>query len=258
MSGPFDTRISRRKALAGAGSVGLGALLAACGADGDNTTASVETTTGTTATVQPQTGKDLTALFGEDSACTLTPEETEGPYYFDANAIRSDITEDRDGVPLRLALRVRDAEACAPISNAVVDIWHCDAGGVYSGFESESQAAGGAPTEGGSTGDNRYLRGAQVTDTDGIVQFETVYPGWYQGRTVHIHAKVHVDNATVLTTQLYFDDAVSTEVFERDPYASRTGRETFNDNDFIFDQALVVPVSADGEGYAGAISFDVA
>ncbi len=267
VTGPFDRRINRRGALFGAGSVGLGALLAACGADGEET-ATVETTSGATATVQPRSGEDLTALFGRDSACTLTPEETEGPYYFDPNAIRSDLREDRQGVPLRLALRVRDAAACAPISNAVVEIWHCDAGGVYSGFESASQGAGappggpGAPPSGGGPGagpsdDHRYLRGAQVSDAAGIVQFETIYPGWYAGRTVHIHAKVHVDNATVLTTQLFFDDATSAAVFERPPYSSRSGRDSFNADDSIFDPSLLVPLSAQGKGYLGAISFDV-
>ena len=92
------------------------------------------------------------------------------------------------------------AGECAPIKDAVVDIWHCDAGGVYSGFE-----AG----EG-----ERFLRGTQVTNADGIAEFTTIYPGWYQGRTVHIHAKVHLDSQTVLTTQLFFDDAVSAQVYD--------------------------------------------
>lgn len=254
MSGPLEQRISRRAALAGAGSVGLGALLAACGADdGGGTTTSVETTTGAEATVQPKSGKNLAALFGDDSACTLTAEDTEGPYYFDANSIRSDITEDRDGVPLRLALRVRGAGVCEPLENAVVDIWHADAGGVYSGFESQSAAAGGESPD----GSEKFLRGAQVTDSDGIVQFKTIYPGWYQGRTVHLHAKVHLDNATVLTTQLYLDDEVSDAVFTRDPYASRGSRETTNGDDFIFDESLVVPLGEEGDGYLGAISLDV-
>ena len=98
-----------------------------------------------------------------------------------------------------LALRVREADGCTPIENAIVDIWHCDAGGVYSGFDDG---------EG-----ERFLRGAQATNEDGIARFTTIYPGFYQGRTVHIHAKVHLDRQTVLTTQLYFDDAVSDRVF---------------------------------------------
>ena len=124
----------------------------------------------------------------------LTPEETEGPYYFDVDSIRSDIREDREGVRLRLAFRVRDAQSCEPIENAVVDIWHCDALGSYSGSSLREGAGGGAAHD-----DETYLRGAQATNADGIVEFKTVYPGWYQGRTVHIHAKVHLDKQTVLT-----------------------------------------------------------
>ncbi len=243
----MTNRINRRQALAGMGSVSLGALLAACGGGDDSrepTTAEVETTTGATTTVEPQGGAgDLASMFDETSSCTLTPEETEGPFYIDADAIRSDIREDRDGTALRLGVRVRDAESCEPIRNAVVDIWHCDAGGAYSGVQGDAE---------------RFLRGAQVTDRDGIVEFTTIYPGWYPGRTVHIHAKVHLDSATVLTTQLYFDEAVTARAFEAEPYASRTGRDTFNENDMIFDEALLMDLSEDGDGYLALASFDVA
>ena len=240
-----ERRINRRQALAGIGSVSLGALLAACGGDDDatSTTTSVATTEGET-TVQSRSGSDLAELFDDTSACTLSPEETEGPYYFDADKIRSDIREDREGAELRLAIRVRDAESCEALRNAVVDIWHADAGGVYSGFDSGAGEV--------------FLRGAQVTDADGIVEFTTVYPGWYQGRTPHIHAKVHLDNVTVLTTQLYFDDAISTTVYERgSPYKPDEGRVT-NDTDGIFDAALILDLSEEGDGYLGTISFDVA
>jgi protocatechuate 3,4-dioxygenase beta subunit len=240
-------RVDRRQALGAFGTVGLGALLAACGGDrrGGSATA-VPTEEGGTATVEPQAtpSEDTAGLFGDESSCTLTPEETEGPYYFDADAIRSDIREDRDGTPLRLAVRVRGADSCEPLRNAVVDIWHCDAGGVYSGFDAGQG--------------ERFLRGAQVTNRDGIVEFETVYPGWYPGRTVHIHAKVHLDRTTVLTTQLYFDDAVSDRVFADEPYASRGERDQRNDTDGIFDDALLLDLSREGDGYVGAISFDVA
>jgi protocatechuate 3,4-dioxygenase beta subunit len=240
-------RINRRQALAGIGGVSLGALLAACGGDDSaepTATTEVETTTGATTTVEPQGGGgDLASLFDETSSCTLTPEETEGPFYIDADAIRSDIRDDREGATLRLAVRVRDAERCEPIRNAVVDIWHCDAAGTYSGVQGDSE---------------RFLRGAQVTDRDGIVEFTTIYPGWYPGRTVHVHAKVHVDSATVLTTQVYFDEEITAAVYEEEPYSSRAGRDTFNDNDSIFDQALVLDLSTSDGGYLGLASFDVA
>jgi protocatechuate 3,4-dioxygenase beta subunit len=242
-------KIDRRQALSAFGTVSLGALLAACGED------NVPTTDGGSATVEPQatTSPDTASRFGQDSNCTLTPEMTEGPYYFDADAIRSDIREDREGTELRVAIRVRDSE-CEPLSNAVVDIWHCDAGGLYSGFESAS--TGGARDE--RSDDERYLRGAQVTNKDGIAEFTTIYPGWYRGRTVHIHAKVHLDRSTVLTTQLFFDDDVSARVYEREPYRSHGERDQFNDSDGLFDEALLLELSREGDAYVGTISFDVA
>jgi protocatechuate 3,4-dioxygenase beta subunit len=241
-------KVDRREALAAFGTVGLGALLGACGGDdgGGATTTAVPTTEGGTATVQPQTtpSPDTADLFADTPSCTLTPELTEGPYYFDADAIRSDIREDREGVQLNLAIRVRDASSCDPLPNAVVDIWHCDAGGEYSGFDSG---------EG-----ERYLRGTQVTNRRGIVEFTTIYPGWYQGRTVHIHAKVHLDRTTVLTTQLFFDEDVTDAVYARAPYSGRGDPDQRNDGDPIFAEQLVLATTPDGDGYLGVMSFDVA
>jgi hypothetical protein len=100
--------------------------------------------------------------------------------------------------------------------------------------------------------------GAQVTDADGIVEFVTVYPGWYQGRTVHVHAKVHIDNSTVLTTQLFFDEDVTDAVYAKEPYTSAGGRDTRNVDDTIFDDNLVLTLSEDGEGWLALITVDVA
>jgi protocatechuate 3,4-dioxygenase beta subunit len=235
-------RMSRRRALGAFGTVSLGALLGACGNDEPR----VATTDGGDATVEPKTepSSSLADKLDRGASCAPTVEQTEGPYYFDADAIRSDIREGRPGTPLVLAVRVRSGEECTPVEDAIVDIWHCDAGGVYSGFE-----AG----EG-----ERFLRGAQATNEDGIARFTTVYPGFYQGRTVHIHAKVHLDNATVLTTQLYFDDAVSDRVFAAQPYADQGEREQRNDSDGIFDESLVLTLERAGEGYLGLMNFDVA
>jgi protocatechuate 3,4-dioxygenase beta subunit len=251
----MDHAFSRRHALAAFGSVSLGALLAACGSGGDSST-EVRTTDGDTTTVEPKTkaAGATSELFDDSSSCTLTVEETEGPYYFDADSIRSDIREDRRGTRLRLALRVRDAGSCEPLKNAVVDIWHCDAGGLYSGFESAST---GGPGRGSRTDDEKYLRGAQVTNADGIVEFVTVYPGWYQGRTVHIHAKVHVDNQTALTTQFFFDEDVTARVYEQSPYSGHEGRDVFNQGDNIFDQSLLLALSKESDGYLGKISLDI-
>jgi protocatechuate 3,4-dioxygenase beta subunit len=233
--------ISRRQALAGFGSVSLGALLAACSGDEDSPTARVETSQGTTSTVEPKgSSSDLASRFDDAATCTQTAEQTEGPFYFDVDRIRSDIREDREGAMLRLGVRVRDAAECEPIGNAVVDIWHCDAEGSYS--------------EPGET----YLRGAQVTNADGIVEFTTVYPGWYPGRTVHIHAKVHLDRQTVLTTQFYFDDTVSAHVFVDDPYPGESNRDGFNQSDGLYDRNLELTLSEEDDGYRGLITLDVA
>jgi protocatechuate 3,4-dioxygenase beta subunit len=252
-------KMDRRQALAVLGSVSLGSVLAACGGGG-NDTSQVTTTDGATTTVQSKTETSAATaeLFDKSASCSLTPQETEGPYYFDVDSIRSDIREDREGTLLRLALRVRDAKSCEPLENAVVDIWHCDALGIYSGYESASTGgAAGGPGGGASGPTDDEIRGAQVTNADGIVEFKTVYPGWYRGRTVHIHAKVHLDKATVLTTQLFFDEKVTERVNARKPYSGDSGRDTFNDTDNIFDERLLLTLSKRGSGYLGVMTFDV-
>ena len=260
-AGPNEdaARFSRRQALAGASAVTLGGILAACG--GGEETTQVTTTNGGTATVQAKTDgrAAATELFDQAASCSLAPEQTEGPYYFDVDKIRSDVREDRDGTPLRLALRVRDeAAGCEPIENAVVEIWHCDALGTYSGFGSASTGGGGPPPGGGTTTDDEtFLRGAQVTNADGIVQFKTIYPGWYPGRTVHIHAKVHLDRTTLLTTQLYFDDDFSAQIYAEPPYSQDEGPDTLNSDDGIFDASLLLTLTRDGDGVTGVMTFDV-
>ncbi|MEU7980460.1 hypothetical protein AB0B63_18250 [Micromonospora sp. NPDC049081] len=284
-------RVSRRRLIAGVGSIGLAGLLAACGRD------SGTVTTSTGQTVSPQatasTSADLAALFGAANTCTLTASTTQGPYYFDADKIRNDIREDRAGTRLRVAIRVQDSEQCGPLANAVVEIWHCDAAGLYSGAEAQSSGAsgggaapggnppggasggtpptgtppgGGAAPGGGGAGsaadltptdDKRYLRGAQVTNADGIVEFTTIWPGWYRGRTTHIHAMVHLGDDRVLTTQMMFDEALNTRVYADAPYAAHTGRDTFNDNDNIFAESMLMKVVEDGDGYLSVINFSV-
>ncbi len=186
-------------------------------------------------------GHTDTSLLDKAARCTRTAEETEGPFYFEVDRVRSDIREGRDGATLRLGVRVRDAGAgCDPIPNAVVDIWHCDATGSYS--------------EPGET----YLRGLQVTNRDGIAEFTTIYPGWYPGRTVHIHGKVHLDKRTVLTTQFYFADSFTDRVFAREPYASDRGRDAFNATDPLYERDLELTLSKERAAYVGLITLDVA
>ncbi|MFY1626719.1 hypothetical protein ACN261_13530 [Micromonospora sp. WMMD723] len=278
-------RVSRRRLIAGVGSIGLAGLLAACGRDGGTVTTSTGETVSPQATAS--TSADLAALFGAANTCTLTASTTQGPYYFDADKIRSDIREDRAGTRLRVAIRVQDSEQCGPLADAVVEIWHCDAAGLYSGAEAQSSGASGGVPPGGASGgnpptgnppggdaapgggaqgsaadltptdDKRYLRGAQVTNADGIVEFTTVWPGWYRGRTTHIHAMVHVGDDRVLTTQMMFDEALNSRVYAAAPYAAHTGRDTFNDNDTIFAETMLMKVVEDGDGYLSVINFSV-
>jgi protocatechuate 3,4-dioxygenase beta subunit len=250
-------RVSRRSLIRGITSLTFGGVLAGCGTDSGS----------------PSAASPSPDVFAGTNTCTLTATTTQGPYYFDADKIRSDIREDRPGTKLRLALKVQDTTKCQPLANAVVEIWHCDAGGVYSGAEAQStgtgggQPGGGGPPPGGGddqssmdltpTDDHRYLRGAQVTKADGTVGFTTIWPGWYRGRTVHVHVMVHVSNKRVLTSQLMFDEALNTEVFAAAPYASRTGRDTFNADDSIYRDSMLLKVTQDSDGWLGAISLGV-
>jgi protocatechuate 3,4-dioxygenase beta subunit len=154
-------------------------------------------------------------------SCILTPEQTEGPYYIAGEKLRRNITEGRPGTALLLRTSVVDASTCRPIKNAAVDIWHADAGGVYSGF-------------GDGASNRTFMRGVQRTNAKGLAQFRTVYPGWYQGRTVHIHVKVHVGGSVMHTGQLYFPDAVTDAVYRRAPYTARGTRDVRNANDFVY------------------------
>jgi protocatechuate 3,4-dioxygenase beta subunit len=152
--------------------------------------------------------------------CVLTPELTEGPYYIAGEKVRRNITEGHPGTPLALHLSVLDVSSCKAIKGAAVDIWHCDAAGDYSGFSS-----GGSRT---------FLRGIQRTDSKGVARFATIYPGWYTGRTVHIHVKVHLGGNVLHTGQLYFPDGVTDAVYRKPPYSSRPNRDVRNADDSIY------------------------
>lgn len=187
--------------------------LQACGADNDGGTRS----TAGAAAAKPD--------------CVLTPTQEEGPFYIDLARVRRDIAEDRQGVPLALAVTVVDASTCEPIRDAAVDIWHCDALGLYSGEPSE-----GSESE-------TFLRGIQLTDADGLAEFATIYPGQYPGRTTHIHLKVHTggrqSDGTYAgghvshTGQLFTTDRTDAEVFALAPYRD-TAAITPRGADFIF------------------------
>jgi protocatechuate 3,4-dioxygenase beta subunit len=192
-------------------------------------------------------------------SCVLTPELTEGPYYIAGEKVRRNITEGRPGAALELHLGVLDASTCRPLAGATVDIWHCDGGGVYSGFVAAS--TGGAPGgQNGPTDKRTFLRGIQPANTRGIATFQTIYPGWYRGRTVHIHVKVHLGGNIVHTGQLFFSDALTDAVYKRSPYRTRPSRDTRNADDSIYKNGgskSVLAVQKNGTGYVGKITMGV-
>lgn len=180
-------------------------------------------------------------------SCVLTPEMTEGPYYIAGEKLRRNITEGKAGARLDLRLSVADATTCRPIKGAVVDIWHADAGGVYSGF-------------GAGASSHTFMRGVQRTDAGGIAQFRTVYPGWYQGRTVHIHVKVHAGGNVVHTGQLFFSDTLTDGVYKRVPYNRRPSRDVRNAQDMIYSSGgrqSMLALKRKGTGYVGSITMGV-
>lgn len=195
-------------------------------------------------------------------ACVVRPEQTEGPYFIDAKLNRSDIrVEPSDksitpGVLLRLEFHVsRIAGAsCSPLEGAVVDIWQCDALGVYSGVRDLN---GGFDST-----TKKFLRGFQPTNAEGVAQFLTIYPGWYAGRAVHIHFKIRTDpsssRAREFTSQLYFDESVTDQVHKQAPYNTKGRGRTTNDADFGFRRGgkpLLLNLTTDKQGYAA--KFDI-
>ncbi|WP_335338174.1 intradiol ring-cleavage dioxygenase [Devosia sp. A16] len=175
--------------------------------------------------------KSTSGLMPDADVCVITPEVTEGPYYFDPKLERADITEGtQQGVATTVRLQIVDG-SCRPLEGARVDIWHCNAEGLYSGYANQT---GGLDTTG-----QTFLRGTQFAGANGIVAFETIYPGWYAGRTTHIHFKVFLDERTVLTGQLFFPDALSQFIYQNiEPYSARAAaRDVLNGNDNIASRA---------------------
>lgn len=190
-------------------------------------------------------------------ACVVRPAQTEGPYFVDEKLNRSDIRADpkdgkvSEGALLDLTIRVSRlaGAACTPIAGAIVDIWQCDAAGIYSDVK---DTGGLFDTVG-----QKFLRGHQVSDAGGAARFTTVYPGWYPGRTVHIHFKIRTDPAssrgTEFTSQLYFDAAFTDGVYAAAPYVGRGARTTRNEADGIFRRGgkeLILDVTPNRAGYA--------
>ncbi|MDE0348737.1 MAG: protocatechuate 3,4-dioxygenase [Gammaproteobacteria bacterium] len=155
----------------------------------------------------------------EDDMCVLTAAQDEGPFFVRA-PVRRDIREDRAGLPLTLRMQLVKADSCRPVQGAMVEVWHCDAAGGYSGYRADLARKpvdtmlylGGLDAHLEPTHPGTFLRGAQATAPDGTVEFHTIFPGWYEPRVPHVHAKVFVEGASHLTTQLYFPDDLAREV----------------------------------------------
>jgi protocatechuate 3,4-dioxygenase beta subunit len=250
---PVGQLLSRRDALKLLG-IGSAAFLAAC-ASPDGTSTVVPTA------APPQvSATQISSTASTTVDCVVRPELTIGPYFVDEQLNRSDIRSDssdnsvKEGVPLTLNIIVASVgnNSCTSIEGAQVDIWHCDAQGQYSGVSAQ-----GSDT----TGQN-FLRGYQLTDADGAVQFQTIYPGWYSGRAVHIHFTIRTQGANgadyQFTSQFFFDDALTDQVHALEPYASKGQRDIRNSDDNIFsgggDQLLLNLQGDTTNGYTGSMS----
>lgn len=206
---------------------------------------------------KPNTSQELAA----NPTCVIKPQQTEGPYFVEERLNRSDIRSDpadgsvQPGVPLQVVFRVSQVgdRSCTPLKGAIVDVWHCNALGVYSDVSDPNF----------NTVGKKFLRGYQVTDAQGMAQFVTIYPGWYQGRTVHVHFKIRTaatsEPSYEFTSQLYFDDTLSDRIHAQAPYADKGQGAIKNNQDGIFrrggGEQLILQLTPEGKGYIG--TFDI-
>lgn len=207
-------------------------------------------------------GGVATASGGAESGnatCQVTPEETAGPYpdklgmLQDSKYFRSDVTEGKAGVPLTLTLTVSNTNgSCAPLADADIEIWHCDAGGNYSEY-----------TQPGYDGTGQtFLRGIQTTDANGQVTFKTIYPGWYSGRVTHIHFQVYVSGKAVKTSQIAFDESITSAVYDTADYSTHGQSPMTNAEDMVFsdgDEYELASLTGDTKsGYVATLAVGVA
>jgi len=250
---PIGGFLSRREILVLFGAAGTATALAACAPTGGSPSTSASTATAATGSATATPGASATGVAAVPS-CVVVPQLTEGPYYIDTDLERSDIRPDTTtgevaaGTPLTLsfAVSILDGGACVPLAGAVVDVWHCDALGVYSGVSGDS---------------GNFLRGVQRTDANGAATITTVYPGWYSGRAVHIHFKIRTEPEAEagyeLTSQLFFNDDVSRGVYAAEPYSSKGAQDVPNERDGIFGQSggtTLLDAKPSGDGYATLFS----
>ena len=169
----------------------------------------------------------------------ITPPVPEGPYYKNEHLNRVDITGNKKGVPIDYIFKVEDKN-CKPIKDAIVDIWQCDAEGHYSDFDKEN------------TMNQTWLRGYQKTNEEGECKFTSIFPGWYANRITHLHAKVHINNTTVLTTNFFFPKNIENEVYQSplypkgaNPLSVLEDYELKVDKDTTRHDTLVMPIIKD-------------
>lgn len=268
------TQLTRRDALA---SLAVGATIVGCGdsggggggaaagtggnagAAGSFSTGGVAGSTATGGSTSAAGGTGATGGAPQVPACVLSPEQTAGPFYFDPMLERQQISEDRSGRPLKVTFQVLrvSGDSCEPAAGAIVDAWHADAAGLYSGYQEQGDNADI------DTSGLTFLRGHQITDDEGKVEFTTIYPGWYPGRATHIHFKVRDGDVTYVTSQMYFPDDINAAAQTGEPYDARGSAATTNDSDGIFRsttniEALVAEASADGDGYVATLTIGIA
>ncbi|MEQ8535633.1 MAG: intradiol ring-cleavage dioxygenase [Imperialibacter sp.] len=183
-----------------------------------------------------------------DYDCILTPQQTSGPFYFDSKLKRSNITENRPGLPLAFKVRVVNVKDCTPIANAVVDIWHSDKDGLYSGYPRQGEKRID------TTGET-FCRGHQTTNAEGEASFVTMFPGWYPGRAPHIHFKVYMAGNSFVTSQMYPPWDIAKEVYDSRLYASRGQSPTTYTSDGVLRSSdlekLTLSLEKEGEGFKG-------
>jgi len=242
---PIGRILGRREILALLGGSGLAAFVAAC-----------TNAPSATREVAPAAASATPSAAAAAVSCIVTPALTEGPYFVDEKLERSDIRESKPGAQLALTVNVFRAAtgACTPLAGATVDVWHCDALGVYSDAVDPSF----------NTKGSKFLRGYQTTDASGRAQFTTIYPGWYQGRAVHIHFKIRTaagGRTADFTSQFFFDEAMNDKVFAQQPYAQKpaSGR-TRNERDGIYQDSggkTTLSVAQTGSLYTASFNIGI-
>lgn len=208
--------------------------------------------------IQIEKGFQVRKLINNPPACTLIPSETAGPFPLDLTEnqtfFRQDVREDRAGVPLRMKLKVIGTENCEPMTNVRINIWHCDKDGLYSGYNQANNQGQQGLT---------YLRGYQMTDANGEVEFLTIFPGWYNGRICHIHFQAYVSTMYAAISQLSFPIAEKNTLYtaHNDLYTKGNDPLAFNQDGIFADgyqyQLATLTYNSDTEEYESFLEFGI-